>query len=405
MKVAIVGGGTGGHIYPALAIAEELQKRELNTKILFIGSQEGLERELLPKERFAFVTVRSRGMLRKLSYKAFSAPFVSIIGFFQAYRILKAFSPKILISTGGYVSFPVAFAARLLRIPVLIHELNAIPGLSNKICSFFAKKVTVSFPETRKFFPRKKAFFTGTPVRNKITSAIKEVSRSRLGLYLKRKTILILGGSQGAQKLNIIVPEILEDLCRENCQVIHITGKKDYDHIVSLTKNLNLVHVDSSVVRQGRRKKEVKKTYKLYNPILYMYNIWDGLASADLIISRAGGSTLGEILARGLPSILIPFPYSAGRHQERNAKILEKAGAAILLKNEELSPDYLLSIIRKLLSEKGEMESIAEAARNLSSPEASKIIVDIIYEILNLPKVIKQKPGRAGRKKKRVSKQ
>ena len=400
MKIAIVGGGTGGHIYPALALAEELQEKDLDSEILFIGSPEGIENELVSKERFTFETIKSRGMPRKLSLRAISAPFVSIAGFFQARRVLRSFSPRILISTGGYVSLPVAFAAKTLGIPVLIHELNTIPGLSNRISGLFAKKITLSFPEAMRYFPKRKVLLTGTPVRKKIINAINEVSKSRLELDLKRKTILILGGSQGARKINEVIIELLPDLLKENCQIIHITGKNDFEHVISSTKNIAQETTDTSKVAEGKRKKEIIKIYKLYRPIPYMYNIWDALASADLVISRAGGSTLAEILARGLPSILIPFPYSSEGHQDKNARSIEGAGAAIVLKNDELSRDSLLCIIRELLADKERLMTIAGAAKGLSSPEASKTIIDSIYEILDLPKV-----KSAGRKKKRALKQ
>lgn len=346
MKVAIVAGGTGGHIYPGIALAEEIKLRDKNNKVLFIGSREGLESNLVQKEGFNIEFIRARGLLRKLSYKALSAPFVTFFGIFDALNILKRFKPNILISTGGYVSLPAVLAAYFLKIPVLIHEENSIPGFVNRMCSRLARWVTLSFKETQFYL---KGIVTGNPVRRRIL----EVKRKKTG----KPGILVLGGSQGARSINLAIPKMLDKIKELNLDVMHITGEKDYD-LVLHSQNISL--------------------YPFYHLRPYMYNIEEGLASADLVVSRAGACAISEILALGIPSILIPFPYSAEGHQKANAGILEAHAAAMVLDNSQLCK--LPDLLKELFADRKKLESMSKAAKDLSKRDAAKRVVDLIYE-------------------------
>lgn len=346
MKTVIAAGGTGGHIYPGIALAEELLSRDKDNKVLFLGSREGLESELIPKEGYPIEFIRARGLLRKLSYKAISAPFVSFLGFFDSLKILKGYRPDVLISTGGYVSLPACLAAYTLRIPILIHEENSIPGVVNRICSRLARWRTLSFKETAQYM---QGVLTGNPVRRRILK-VKRV-------FGQRTRVLVLGGSQGALSINRAVPEMLEEFKALGLELHHITGERDY----------------RSIAKEGYPVK-----YPFYHLSPYMYNIEEGLASSDLVVSRAGATAISEILALGLPSVLVPFPYSAEDHQRINAEILSRQGAAVVLENSRLKE--LPGVIKELIGDRQRLKDMGKAAQDLAKREAAKKIVDLIYE-------------------------
>jgi len=341
MKVVIAAGGTGGHIYPGIAVAEELKARDPKTEILFIGSYEGLERELVQREGFEIKLIPARALLRKISYKSLSAPFIGLWGFLKALSILRSFNPNVVVVTGGYVSFPVIAAAKCLRIPVLLHEENVLPGFTNRFWAPWVKAVTLSFEESQKYL---RGTVTGNPVRKRILSARRRTS--------SRPTLLVLGGSQGALSLNRAILDQINEL--QAFEIVHVVGERDY-------KKLPLPH------------------FPFYHSVPYMYNIEEGLAAADLVVSRAGATAISEILAVGRPSILIPFPYSAERHQDLNARAVRDAGAAVVLADAEL--DKLGSIIKNLMKDKKKLEQMGSAAQKLARPQAAARIVDLIYAI------------------------
>jgi len=363
MKVIMVGGGTGGHIYPAIAIAEAIQDKKINSQILFIGSEDGIETKIVPQERFSLVTIKSRGMLRKLSYKAISSPFFAIAGFFQAIGIIKNFMPDVIIATGGFVSFPVVCAAFILRKPVMLYEGNVTPGLTARICKWLSTRIVVAFEQSRRYYRWRKVFAVGGPVRREVLKAVKGISIQNLNLRQDKKIVLILGGSQGARSINKVIVESLQELEKLNIQLIHVCGERDFEWIKKET-----AAIDNS----------------FYRLIPYMQNIWDGLAAADLVISRAGATVISEILARGVPSILIPFPFSAGKHQDINAETLQKEGAAVVIKDSRLNKDDLISEIRSILNSRETTQKIIDACKKLSKPNAANDIVNIIFNMLGM---------------------
>lgn len=362
MKVIMVGGGTGGHIYPAIAIAEAIQDKILDSQILFIGSEEGLEVDLIPKERFSLVTIKSRGMLRKFSYKAISSPFIAIAGFFQSIGIIRSFKPDVIVATGGFASFPVILAGCFLRVPVVLHEGNVTPGLTTRICKWLASRIIISFEASRKYFMWRKVYVTGCPIRKEIVKTVKGIAIQNMGLRQDQKIILVLGGSQGAKSINKVIVDSLPDLSSLNVQLIHVCGQRDHSWVMG----------------------SIKGNYPFYHLVPYMYNIWDGLAAADMVISRAGATIISEILARGLPAILIPFPYSAEGHQDHNAKLLEEAGSAIVINDKELDKDRLVPELKKLLDDKPMLLSMQSASRALGKPDAAKEVVNIITSMLGM---------------------
>jgi UDP-N-acetylglucosamine--N-acetylmuramyl-(pentapeptide) pyrophosphoryl-undecaprenol N-acetylglucosamine transferase len=352
MKIVIVSGGTGGHIYPGIAIAEEIKAREARAEILFLGSREGLEKELLRKAGYELKLIKSRALLRKLSYKAISAPFVSAIGFFQALFILMKFSPKILISTGGYASLPAVLAAKFLGIPIFVHEQNVLPGAVNRFCKRFAKKVFLSFPESLQYIQGE---IVGNPVRRAIISAEKQSSRQRLNLEIDGKVILVMGGSQGSKKLNETVISSLSDL-PSGTQLLHIIGNRDFGWV---SRYLEGKKIDN------------------YFPLPYLHrHIAEALAAADLAVSRAGATAIAEFLARGLPMVLVPFPYAADDHQMKNGRAIAQAGAAIVVEDKDLTPEKFISLIT---DSSLDYDKMGKASRSLAKVDAAQRIVDYIY--------------------------
>jgi UDP-N-acetylglucosamine--N-acetylmuramyl-(pentapeptide) pyrophosphoryl-undecaprenol N-acetylglucosamine transferase len=308
-----------------------------------------------------------------------------------------------IISTGGYASFPVVLAGAFHRIPILLHEQNTIPGIVNRICQFFAKKVAISYQTTSRYFLRSKVAFTGNPVRKKILKAVASVGRQKLNLDQKRKTLLILGGSQGARRLNEIAAEMVDFFIAEDIQVIHITGRRDYDMVLSKTGNRVLDIEEAISEVKGKKRRIALRKYKLYHTFPYMYNIWDALSACDIALSRAGATAIAEIEARGIPSIIVPFPYSAEGHQQANAKVLLDAGAAVVFKEEELTAESLSLTIRSFFADRKKMNEMSSAAKKLAVLDAAKKIALIAYDILTTRGVLIKSDEKRVRTKKRKS--
>jgi UDP-N-acetylglucosamine--N-acetylmuramyl-(pentapeptide) pyrophosphoryl-undecaprenol N-acetylglucosamine transferase len=375
MKVLMVGGGTGGHIYPAIAIAEAIQDRMLDSQVLFVGSEGGIEEKIVPEARFSLATIKARGMLRKLSFKAITSPFYAVAGFFDSLKVIKTFQPDVIVATGGFVSLPVVLAGAFRRVPIVLHEGNLIPGLTTRICKWFATAINVEFESQRKYFKWKKVHCVGGPVRKDIIQAVKSIAIQKMGLRQDRKILLVLGGSQGARSINKVVIEALPELAKLNIQVIHVCGERDHGWI----------------------KDAVKEEYPFYHLISYMYNVWDGLAACDLVVSRAGATAISEIIARGLPSILIPFPFSAEGHQDKNAGLLKDSGAAMVMNDQALDKDLLIQNIEKIMKDRELHAKMSSASALLGRPKAANDFVDIIANILGIELYVKKRKKRAGK--------
>lgn len=373
MKVLMVGGGTGGHVHPAIAIAEAVQDKILDSQILFVGSEGGIEEKIVPEARFSLVTIKARGLLRKISFKSITSPFYAIAGFFDSIKVIRSFDPDIIVATGGFVSLPVVLAGFFLRVPVILHEANLIPGISAKICKWFAKAVTIAYEPQRKYFRWKKVYCTGGPVRKNIINTVKGIAIQNMGLRQDQKIILVLGGSQGARSINKAMIDALPALAGLNIQVLHVSGERDHEWV----------------------KSSVGEDLQFYHLIPYMFNIWDGLAASDLVVSRAGATIISEIVARGLPSILIPFPYSSEGHQDHNAKMLHDAGAAVVVKDESLNKEVLIGEISRIFRDRELYSGMCAASAALGRPNAAYEHVNIIAGLLGIDLYAKKRKKRA----------
>ena len=343
MKIVIVSGGTGGHIYPGIAIAEEIKMRDTNASILFLGSEKGLEKELVAGKGYAIKLIKSR--------KTISSLFISLIGFFQALVILRGFSPKALIATGGYASLPAVLAAKVLRIPIVLHEQNVLPGTVNRLGQRLAEKVFLSFAESLKYIPGE---VVGNPVRREILEAQKENARGKLNLPLDKKVILVMGGSQGSKKINETVISSLANLPADK-HILHIVGARDFGWVNSYLKDRKINN---------------------YQAFPYVHEMGNILAAADIVISRAGATAIAEFLVRGLPMVLIPFPYAADNHQLLNAKAVADAGGAIIVDDRDFTPARFIELINDAALN---YDKMSQAVKKLARPQAAKRIVSYIY--------------------------
>lgn len=366
LRFIIAGGGTGGHVYPALAIAQGLSETFPHCKVLYVGTKQGLEADIVPQTGLPFKTISAAGFKRRLTPKNLWAATLSFWGAGEAYRLVRSFKPTVAIGTGGYVSGPVLAAACFGGIPALIHEQNAFPGLTNRLLARFAGCVALTFPEAMRHLPRgARVRVTGLPVREEIRSANREEARSRLGTDAQT-VLLSFGGSRGAQRLNQAMVDVVRAFHgRPGIKLYHATGSAGYDSFVRLLEPNGI-----DITGQGN-----------ITIAPYFYNIADYLAAADLVICRAGAATIAEITCIGLPAVLIPYPYAADNHQAFNAKALVKKEAAVMIKDDQLTGVRLLREINGLLDAPGRLAQMARNSASLGKPDALEQIIACIKEI------------------------
>lgn len=360
MRLLVTGGGTGGHIYPALSIVEALFSRgHLDQEgIAWVGSGDSIEERVLTKEGIPFYPVATGALRGSGVVGGLRGAMRSTKGVFQAQKILRRFDADVVLATGGYVSVPLVLAARLVRCPSLIYLPDMEPGLAVRFLTFFARRVAVSFAMVAEHFPPHKVLVSGYPVRSALYSTPKETARKRLGLRDDIPVLLVLGGSQGAHSINVAVRNELAALLRR-VQLVHISGFNDQEMLEDARQMLS---------------DEQQACYHLF-PYLYERMV-DALVAADLVVARAGAATLGEFPAVGVPAILVPYPH-AGEHQDVNARYLAQKGAAIVVQDARLD-GQLFSRIQELLDTPGRLEAMAHSSRALAVPNAAERIGEML---------------------------
>lgn len=354
MRAILAGGGTGGHVIPALAIAQQLQ-RQYGTETLFIGTSRGIENRLVPAAGFALRLV-DVGALKNVGFATRVKTLIALPrAAWAAGRILSEFRPDVVIGVGGYASGPATLAAVLRRIPTLIFEPNVVPGLANRIVAPFVSAAAVHFEETGKYF--RHCAVTGVPVRDAFFHIVNEPANP---------TLLVFGGSQGAHAINQAAiqaaPKLLERVPR--LHIIHQTGEADYN--------------------------DAKAAYATLGGAVEVYRFIDDMptyfARASLLVCRSGASTVAEVTAAGKPAIFVPFPRAADDHQKRNAEALERAGAAVMLEQPQLSRDSLVKTGTSLLGDQPRRRAMGEAARRLSHPNAARDIAEMAARVVRVEK-------------------
>jgi UDP-N-acetylglucosamine--N-acetylmuramyl-(pentapeptide) pyrophosphoryl-undecaprenol N-acetylglucosamine transferase len=378
MRILLTGGVTGGHIFPAVATKRAITKilktffeKTKNTPaelsevdFLFIG--EGLKeiKDYLKKENIKVKQIISPKWRRYFSFQNIIDLFKVPLTFIQAAVYVWQFMPDVVFSKGGPGSLFVVIVAWLYRIPVVIHESDSFPGKTNKISASFSKKIAVSFEETKKFFPAKKTIFTGNPIREEIMLGSPERAKEIFNLSGGRKVILIMGGSQGAQQINLVFIDAIFKYI-QNYEVIHVCGENNFKEINLLTK--------------GLLKESQKKFYHLY-PFLDEEKLKHAYAAADLIVSRAGSGAIFEIAAVKKPSIIIPLPGSASDHQSLNAKIFSDSGCSILIEKNNISPNMVYLNAKEILEKKIKSQEMIEACKKFAKLDAATKVAELIIK-------------------------
>ncbi|MDD3271839.1 MAG: undecaprenyldiphospho-muramoylpentapeptide beta-N-acetylglucosaminyltransferase [Syntrophomonadaceae bacterium] len=362
MKIIITGGGTGGHIYPAIAIAQEIRDRLPEAQILYVGTKEGMESTIVPQAGFDFQTIDITGINRSSLIKASKSLAKMPRSFFQGWEVVRDYRPDIVIGTGGYVSFPVVLAASFLDGKTYIHEQNALPGLANRNLARRVDCVMLTFPEAQKHINAKLIKLTGLPVRKDILNVDVGRARQKLGLTEDKFTLLVFGGSRGAMSINRAMVGAMDRLQHEDIQIIWLTGENGYEE----TKNSLAERVDLH---------DMKCNLQI---LPYMYNMNEALAVSNLAVCRAGASTLCELAVMGLPAILVPYPYAAENHQEMNARALLQKMAVTMVIDEFLDGDTLYQRVSELISDPQRLKQMSNNMRQQARPHALKDIVDII---------------------------
>ena len=358
LKFILSGGGTGGHIYPAIAIANELKKRFPEAEFLFVGAKDKMEMQKVPQAGYAIKGLWIAGLQRKLTLQNALFPIKLLSSLWESRKILKSFKPDVVIGTGGFASGPLLNVANSLNIPTLIQEQNSYPGITNKLLSKKAAKICVAYENLERFFPKEKMILTGNPVRQDLidVSSKREVAIAFFKLDPKKKTLLVLGGSLGARRINQLIEKELQGLLSQKVQIIWQCGKlylEDYSKY-----NSAQVQVVAFIERMD---------------LVY--------AAADVVISRAGASSVSELCIVGKPVIFIPSPNVAEDHQTKNAQAIVDKKGAIMIKESALEDEFSI-VLEALLKDEGKQQLLGDNIKKLALPQATIQIVDEIEKLL-----------------------
>lgn len=365
MRVVLTGGGTGGHISPALAIAEKLKKGSGKVEILYIGSKDTMEKDIVPAHGFKYVGIDTAPLNKKITKHIFKNLFKLVKGYFQVRKILKSFNPDVVVGTGGYVSGTVVLAAAVKGIPTCIHEQNAIPGMTNKWLSKVVDKVMLSFDEAREHFkPKEKLVFTGLPVMQGFFNQNREEARKKLGIPEDAFLVLSVGGSNGALKFNEYLINSYARLSDvEQMKFVHVTGRRYHPFV--------LEHIE-----KGEWSKSDATEILDFTNQMPLY-----LGAADLIISRAGSATLNEIIAATTPSVIIPSPNVANNHQFHNAKVIDKYGMGVVIEEKDVTLDLIEHTIRDLYASPAKLEIMRKNCSNMDMRQSLDAIAALVIEL------------------------
>lgn len=359
----IAGGGTGGHIYPAIAIAREYIARDVSRRVVFVGTERGLEKQIVPGAGFPIEFIDVGGLKGKGGLDFVRNVVRLPRGFTQAWSVVGRHRPNVVLGVGGYSSGPVLLAAKLRGIATIIHEANAFPGVANRVLAKFAKAVAVAYADALPRLGRTDGVVTGNPIREEFfRHEPRESPTAEAAVAAPKQRLLVFGGSQGSHVLNDAMSGALLFLARlkDSLEIVHQTGPNELENV-------------QNAYRQS--------AFARARVVPYLDPMADEVAAADLVVSRAGAMTIGELAAVGRAAILVPFAAATNNHQEVNARVVEKAGGAIVLTEKELSPERLAAAITEVLSDPARALRMGNAARALAAPQATKNIVDLIESI------------------------
>jgi UDP-N-acetylglucosamine--N-acetylmuramyl-(pentapeptide) pyrophosphoryl-undecaprenol N-acetylglucosamine transferase len=358
LAIVVAGGGTGGHLYPGIAVARELLRRVPDARVSFAGTARGLEARVVPKEGFELDLIRSAGIKGKSVTSRLRGAALLPVGFGDAWRIISRRRPQVVIGVGGYSSGPVVLVAALRGISTMVLEQNAVPGLTNRLLARWVRAAAVTFEETLAHFPGR-GFVAGNPVRSEFF-AIGETADVRD--RSSRARVLVLGGSQGARGINVALMAAAPELARRHpdLEIVHQTGEQQL-----------------AEVRQGYERAGVAA-----RAVAYLDAVADEMSAADLVVARAGATTLAELAAAGRPAVLVPFPWATDDHQRRNARVVEAAGGATVMEESDLADGRrIVDVVDELLGDRARLATMSRAMRGLARPDAAARIVDRVLEL------------------------
>ena len=357
------GGGTGGHLYPALSIAEAVRLKRADADILFIGTQGKIEARVVPAHGFAFRSIDISGFARKLSLDTLAFPVRVILAVMQSRKILREFRPDVVVGTGGYVCGPPLAAGMLLGIPTLIQEQNGYPGATTRLLATRANEVHLTFESSRRHLKRTdNVFVTGNPTRASIGSVSRAAGAAAFGLDPARTTVLVVGGSQGATALNRVMQRSIGTITAEGAQVLWGCGTRDAEACERAVAAL-------PAAEAGRVK-----------VLPYIEQMENACAVADLAVSRSGASTLAELTRAGVPSVLVPYPFAAADHQTANARVIAEAGAGVLIP-EAGAEAALMPAVMSILRDRERRDAMSARARGLSRPDAANVLAGAVLRL------------------------
>ena len=372
MKFIFTCGGTAGHINPALGVAQRLRELMPDCEVLFVGAEGHMESELVPREGFSIKTVKITNISRAMNLEGFKHNADTLKNVLtatsEAKKIIREFKPDVVIGTGGYVCYPVLKAAHSLGIPTVVHESNAVPGLTTKMLAGTSDRILVGFEESRQYYKhRERVVVTGTPVRRDFCNVEKHEARNKLGLPLDKPLVVSVWGSLGAAFMNkTMVGFIGKALGDPFFGLIHSAGKGGYRKMLDDMEK-------AGIKNAKERGMDVRE---------YIYDMPLVMAAADLVICRSGASTLSELAVLGKPAVLVPSPNVTNNHQEKNARVLEKAGAAVVIPESEITEDKLLGSVSLLLSRPDTLDAMSEQMKKIGISDATEKIAAIILDLV-----------------------
>ncbi len=360
----ITGGGTGGHIYPAVAVADGILDNNEDAKIFYVGNPNNLEAKIVADKNYTFLPVQSSGMPRKACFTLLKWGFQMFCGWIKCCNYIRKYKPDVVFGTGGYVSAPVLFAAITMKVPFVMHDCDANPGLVTRRLAPFAKSISVAFDVECERLHNSNCIVNGNPIRKDFSLLSKQQARKNLGLEDKL-TICIMGGSQGAKKINDAAVGILKELSSQNIQVIFQTGRKNFDEVISkLTDIYPQYQTDKNIIIKP-----------------YFDNMAEVLKSSDIAVSRAGSLSISELCVSGVASIFIPYAYAAADHQRKNAKYMVKNNAGLYLEDSETTPQTLLEMIKSLANDENKLYSIQQNALKMAKYDGADKIIEQINSL------------------------
>lgn len=364
LRIVFAGGGTGGHLFPALAIADKIKQLKPDAEITFVGTKDKIEARVVPQRGYNFAPIWISGFRRKFTFNNLLFPIKVVVAIAQSFFLMKKVKPDVVIGTGGYVCGPPLYVATKMKIPTLIQEQNSYPGATTRKLAAYVNEVHISFESSRQHLRRSDNIkLSGNPTNAKLGTVTREEGAKHFSFNPNTKTLLVFGGSLGATSINMEMDRILPELLKAGAQVIWQTGKIDFERI---NKGM-----------QAKLDVEEKRRVRIYEFIEQMEFAY---AASDVAVCRAGASTIAELAVVGLPSVLVPYPFAAADHQTENARAMVEQGAAVMIKDGDLNAQ-LLSTVKELLADEPRLAKMSEQARSLGKPDAAATIAQAALEL------------------------